>query len=562
MQGSTQEVNKRERYDMATVSKAIGEFNGTAKEDIREWVEAAEVIVGIAGYGEREMISLVVLALRENAKSWGTMFVKGNPNVTWDAFKNQLIIRFSNEKKSDEILQRFLMSNDIISYEGYIGLLKDARVVKATRGMNVLHLMRLVIAKSPAGLKSLLLQIAQQGTEWEEFLRQAESAAWMIFPSKIINRVEDVTDIENTVNAIGSENNKKNKEKYSGFTKKEWFCHIHGKGNHSTKFCKVVKLLESKGWRRKNYQVAGDIDAIEHRGTNLNKDYENSYGSKNIKKNNPFCIDGKIRETTIPLLLDTGADATIINQELLKKCKISKFEDSNANLRSATGDKIEVVGKIKNLEIELAGKKINAETIVTKQNPANYGIIGANTILKNSQILCEIINNRVKNANNNIKEKKWIRDITQEWVLAKYEDLFRTEINTKTKCLVGIHRIKTKGGPIVQRNYQVPRHWEVEIDNQVKDLLRCGVISPSKSEWASRIIPIRKKNGEIRLCIDFRKINDITVRDNYPLPRIDEILDELGKARVFSILDATSGYYQIGFCPTVQLENLKIFTPY
>ena len=114
------------------------------------------------------------------------------------------------------------------------------------------------------------------------------------------------------------------------------------------------------------------------------------------------------------------------------------------------------------------------------------------------------------------------------------------------KCTIDKHEIVTSvSTPINQRNQQIPKHWEVEINEGVKKLLKAGIIAESKSAWASRIVPVRKKNGEIRMCIDFRKLNEVTDRDSYPLPRIDEIIDELSEAKIFSSLDATSGYYQI-----------------
>lgn len=58
-------------------------------------------------------------------------------------------------------------------------------------------------------------------------------------------------------------------------------------------------------------------------------------------------------------------------------------------------------------------------------------------------------------------------------------------------------------------------------------------------------MPVRKKGGGVRMCIDFRKLNDLTRKDSYPLPRIDELIDELSEAKICSTWDATSGYYQI-----------------
>lgn len=87
------------------------------------------------------------------------------------------------------------------------------------------------------------------------------------------------------------------------------------------------------------------------------------------------------------------------------------------------------------------------------------------------------------------------------------------------------------------------------MDAEIKKNLSLGIIEPSSSPWSARIVPVPKKTGEIRVCIDYRPLNAVTIKDSYPLPRIDWVLDSLSKATVFSTLDATSGYYQIEMNP-------------
>ena len=72
-----------------------------------------------------------------------------------------------------------------------------------------------------------------------------------------------------------------------------------------------------------------------------------------------------------------------------------------------------------------------------------------------------------------------------------------------------------------------------------------GVIRPSKSPWSSPVVLVGKKDGSTRFCVDFRKVNAVTRKDVYPLPRIDETLDTLGGARYFTTLDLESGYWQV-----------------
>ena len=80
-------------------------------------------------------------------------------------------------------------------------------------------------------------------------------------------------------------------------------------------------------------------------------------------------------------------------------------------------------------------------------------------------------------------------------------------------------------------------------------MLQKGIIEPSNSPWSSPTVLVRKKDGSIRFCIDYRKLNHVIVKDSYPLPRIDDSLDALGNAKWFSTLDLTSGYWQVEVRP-------------
>ena len=76
-------------------------------------------------------------------------------------------------------------------------------------------------------------------------------------------------------------------------------------------------------------------------------------------------------------------------------------------------------------------------------------------------------------------------------------------------------------------------------------MLKNGVIRKAKGPWGSPVVIVDKKDGTKRFCIDYRKINDITVTDAYPLPRIDDLLERFRKANWFSSIDLASGYWQI-----------------
>uniref|UniRef100_A0A5S6R1V4 RNA-directed DNA polymerase n=1 Tax=Trichuris muris TaxID=70415 RepID=A0A5S6R1V4_TRIMR len=97
-----------------------------------------------------------------------------------------------------------------------------------------------------------------------------------------------------------------------------------------------------------------------------------------------------------------------------------------------------------------------------------------------------------------------------------------------------------------------------EVSALLKDMLKSGLIEPSDSPWAAGVVPVRKKDGSLRLCVDYRKLNELTRKDAYPLPRIDETLDSLSGARFFSTIDLLSGYWQVELEPDAKEKTAFI----
>ena len=99
--------------------------------------------------------------------------------------------------------------------------------------------------------------------------------------------------------------------------------------------------------------------------------------------------------------------------------------------------------------------------------------------------------------------------------------------------------------PSAKPPYRLSQLEEEDCVRQLKRYLEMGHIQPSKSPWGAPVLFVRKPNGSLRMCVDYRALNDQTIKDRFPLPRIDDLLDRLHGAKVFSKLDLAQGYHQV-----------------
>ncbi|KAI2647401.1 Retrovirus-related Pol polyprotein from transposon 17.6 [Labeo rohita] len=106
-----------------------------------------------------------------------------------------------------------------------------------------------------------------------------------------------------------------------------------------------------------------------------------------------------------------------------------------------------------------------------------------------------------------------------------------------------------------QRPYRVPEAQRQAIENEIKEMLKLGVIEPSRSAWSSPIVMVPKPDGTLRFCNDFCWLNEVSEFDGYPMPCVDELLKRLGRARFITTLDLTKGYWQVPLTTSAKEKN-------
>ena len=144
------------------------------------------------------------------------------------------------------------------------------------------------------------------------------------------------------------------------------------------------------------------------------------------------------------------------------------------------------------------------------------------------------------------------RDLTGEQkyqladLLVEYQDIFLAKDGELGCTSLVEHKIDTRDAkPIKQPPRRVPLAQKSVVEEELNKMLKQGIIETSDSAWSSPVVLVKKKDGGVRFCVDYRRLNTVTKKDAYPLPRIGDCLDSLAGSKWFSTLDLASGYWQV-----------------
>ena len=314
-----------------------------------------------------------------------------------------------------------------------------------------------------------------------------------------------------------------------------------------------------------------------------NKNEKRLFSISDIFTPNLLITFGTLNNKPVKILIDSGATHNFASQKLFPK----RQKGSKNNIKLANGNSIYHYGSINstitiqdykdNLRFELTD--IDYDIILGKTwlNYYNPKIDWLNNIIefnksgksfkiiakdKNSPGIKLVSAMQLKKdfkskedfmfvcyiSNENQKKTNHINSTKIQDLLQKYKGIFPDDLPNNLPPQREVdHKIEIVEGakPTSQNPYRLSYHELDEMKKQLDELLQKGLIRPSKSPYAAPVIFVKKSDGTMRMCIDYRALNKITVKNKYPLPRIDELFDRLVGSKIFSKLDLRSGYHQI-----------------
>ena len=254
-------------------------------------------------------------------------------------------------------------------------------------------------------------------------------------------------------------------------------------------------------------------------------------------------------------LLDTGASVSVIQYDLFTRLSATLHRTlllrPAAPLQGVAGEKLHVLGSTE-IKVDGLSKPVTVRVIKGLNEQLIFG--------------CDLLNDSVIDLVRGfvqIEGKQWpikrhsplyttvctilpdTGNIELNQLLRNSADVFSTPEVNLGRCIHPPMSIKSTGPPICQPAYMTPLLKRRIIDECIDDMLHQGIIRPSTSPWSSPITLVKKPDDSTRFCVDYRKLNAVTVSDSYPLALISDILDQIGNSTIFTTLDLKAGYWQI-----------------
>lgn len=380
-------------------------------------------------------------------------------------------------------------------------------------------------------------------------------------------------------------------------------CDLHGACGHSTQDCRVLSANSKKPSPNFGTKIhKGSINTLsefsgrdgitdENVSSNLNAIVNHHLDSVNGSKADLLTFKGTINGAVATILIDSGASHDYLSSTFVAKHQIPTVEqkgnttvslaDGSLKISNQTTEKLELriqtfTDKVKFHVFPLSGyDAILGRPWLYRQNPRiNWRVQLVEIESENQSFLLrkasrdpivtpnlhledyEFLNSRqAKNLKeiflvsivdgNTPQESQNPPSIIQK-VIDSFQSVFPSELPGIPPRRVIEHSIETiSNTPIAKCTYRMSPKELNELKTQIDDLLKNGFIQVSSSPWAAPVLFARKKDGTLRLCTDYRALNAVTVKNRYPIPRVDEILDSLHGAKIFSKIDLRQGYYQI-----------------
>eukprot|EP00253_Pinus_taeda_P009984 PITA_09984 len=561
-----QQTSKRQRVELQGEFRKIKplHFDGEQEEAAEAWMINMNKYFQLYEYDHNLKARLAIFQLQGKATLWWeeVKIVKGvsEQTVTWDNFQKYFKERYLTERFYDEKAREF----------------HDLRLGQQTMDEFITRFTSLVryvpyIREEKAKVKIFVSSLPPYMRERIEF-DNPKSMDEVIRKARICYQ-QSIQKGE----TAGKKWNEKKGFRPMGNSKGN---HNSGsKGNGKGLNSKIPKGTEQLSQIHEASTV-GEIGRSIPRINAALEDRQAEYQPTMVE------FEGNISNLTVSVLIDPGATLSYVSPKIVECCKLQSTKFKTPWLvQLATGAKRRVVAKIKDCSFTIVGQTVTADLNVlplgsydiligmdwlekhwslvdckTKiiyfrdplgnkqemqgiKRPVQVRLITANQLVKCVRKGCQIYAVQVGYADS--KNKTTI--LNNIPVIQEFTDVFPEEIPRlpPKRNIDFTIELVPGAAPVSRAPYRMSVPELTELKMQLQELLDKNYIRPSVSPWEAPVLFVKKKDGTFRMCIDYRQLNKLTIKNKYPLPRIDELFDQVKGATVFSKIDLRSGYHQI-----------------
>ena len=259
-------------------------------------------------------------------------------------------------------------------------------------------------------------------------------------------------------------------------------------------------------------------------------------------------------------LFDSGASHTFINRTFVVKHGITIGETKEPYHIQSPGGRLCTREIVQHVPIDLGGHEFPTSMLILKDQDIDV-ILGMNWLTQHGAVI-DVLRRTIRVNVPGSKTQLLIQlpfpkstvgtvcattveEAENIHVVCEFMDVFPNDLPRLPPDRDVEFRIDLKPGtaPVSRRAYRMPPKELVELKMQLQELLDKGFIQPSSSPWGCPAIFVKKKDQTLRLCVDYQPLNEVTIKNKYPLPQIDFLFDQLAGAKVFSKIDLRSGYH-------------------
>lgn len=534
---NTPELNVSNISQPVFTQLKLDKFSGN-KEEIRvqTWIKLYEQHVD--SEHDTELIKQLMYYLKDSALEWYGDEIVGSNIRDWETVKEQLIDRFGCENQHPLVAaQRISLSRDEDVEKYYrrkVRLLRQTSlseleiIQQLTEGLPFSW--RLTMTSARPRTTSAWIQIAMETETHYKANERRKQALLKKKPAKTL------------IAAPQHNNSRSNRSSNNGKPPQCRICQRLGKTEHH--WHRECPNRQSTSRTQQTCNAEEDSHSDESS--------ETACFAKNISPivkflDVPLTIQGKQMEAFI----DTGSTISIMSLKTSQRLKLPLNENEKIVINQVEGSTKSIGTVIAQTTIHRTTKPVKYHVLSKFRYPILMGLSTCISFGLHLNLEDKTISIRSPDSQDLVtllgepSEKDQL-----EVLIARYPTVFAQNETDIGRITVAQHRITTINHPPIQlRAYRRPQSELDEISRQVAEYKEKGLVRDSESPWAFPVTCVPKKDGGTRLCIDFRRLNAITIDDKMPLPRINDVIDRLQGSKYFSTLDVKWGYWHIEMDP-------------